>query len=162
LHVHAVKQRLPPLAAALGLLGSLVCSAAMVMALAGLLGAGVAAGAASSGDMGGMAGTSATSSPASHNSSLPAPLMSAFLFLLQAGPVILIVSIAAIALAVGVRRRVALLPVVGAGLVLYWGMYMQAARPVMYSSVVLGLATLAAAYIWSTRAIKEREARAGM
>jgi hypothetical protein len=84
------------------------------------------------------------------------------LFLLQSGPVILIVSIAAIALAVGIRRRVALLPVLVAGLVLYWGMYMQAAQLIMYSTVALGLTTLAAAYLWSTRAIKEREARTGI
>ena len=45
--------------------------------------------------------------------------------------------------------------------VLYWGMYMQAVQLIMYSSVALGLAALAAAYIWSTRAINEREARAG-
>ncbi len=157
-----MKERIPALGAALGILGSLACSAAMVAALAGLLGAGVAAGAASAGGMAGMAGTPGTHSPASQNSSLPSPVLAILLFLLQSGPVILIVSIAAIALAVGIRRRFTLLPVVVAGLVLYWGMYMQAVQLVMYFSVALGLATLATAYIWSTRAMKEREARAGI
>jgi hypothetical protein len=124
----------------------------MVMALAGLLGAGSAVSAVSAGAMTGMT---------SQNSSLPSPFLAVLLFLLQSGPVILIVSIAAIALAVGIRRRFALLPVVVAGLVLYWGMYMQAVQLIMYSSVALGLAALAAAYIWSTRAINKREARAG-
>jgi hypothetical protein len=146
-----VKERLPPLAAALGLLGSLACSAAMVAALAGLLGAGVTTG-ASMGDIGGMAGMSSAPSPA-HNSSLSSPILTALFFLVQSGPVILILSIAAIALAVGLRHRVALAPVVLAGLVLYWGMYMQAARTVMYSSIALGLAALVAAYIWSVSAI---------
>ncbi len=130
----------------------------MFIALAGLLGAG----AASAGAMTGMTGTPSFHSPVSPNSSLPTSLLEILLFLLQSGPVILIASIAAIALAVGVRRRVALVPVVVAGLVLYWGMYMQAAQLVMYSSVALGLAMLAAAYIWSTRANTEREARAGI
>ncbi len=162
LEVQVVKERLPPLAAALGLLGSLACATAMVMALAGLLGAGVAASAASAGAMTGMSGTPSSPSSASQNSSLPSPLLAVLLFLLQSGPVILIVSIAAIALAVGIRRRVALLPVVVAGLGLYWGMYMQGARLVMYSSIAFGLATLAGAYIWSARAMKEREVRAGI
>jgi hypothetical protein len=131
----------------------------MVVALAGLLGAGVTTGTASMGDIGGMAGMSSAPSPP-HNSSLSWSMQAALFFLVQFGPVILILSIAAIALAVGVRRRVALVPVVVAGLVLYWGMYMQAARPVMYSSMVLGLAALVAAYIWSMRAIKERETQA--
>lgn len=158
MHVHVVKERLPPLAAALGLLGSLTCTTAMVIAGAGLLGAGVA----SAGGMAGMDGTPGTPLAAAQNSGLPSPVLAILMFVIQSGPVILIVSIAAIALAVGIRRRVALLPVVVAGLVLYWGMYMQAAQLVMYSSVALGLATLAAAYIWSTRAIKEREAQAGI
>ena len=134
----------------------------MVMALAGLLGAGIAAGTASGGAMTGMTGTPSSPSTASQNSVLPSPLLALVLFLLQSGPVILIVSIAAIALAVGIRRRAALLPVVVAGLVLYWGMYMQAVQLAMYSSVALGLVTLAAAYIWSTRAMKERGVRAGI
>lgn len=152
-----MKERLPPVAAALGLLGSLACSAAMVMALAGILGPGVAVSAASTG---GMAGMSNTPSAATHNSSLPSPVLTALFFLIQSGPVILILSIAAIALAAGLRRRAALVPVVVAGLVLYWGMYMQAARPVMYSSVLLGLAALVAAYLWSMRAIKKHETQA--
>jgi hypothetical protein len=89
-------------------------------------------------------------------------LLAIVLFLLRSGPVILIVSIAAIALAVGVRRRAALFPVLVAGLVLYWGTYRQAVPLVMYSSVALGLVTLTAAYVWSTRAMKGRGVRAGI
>ena len=157
-----MRERLPPLAAALGLLGSLACATAMVLAIAGLLGAGVAASAASAGDMAGMAGAPSTPSPAYHNPNLASPLLAVLLFLIQSGPVILTVSIAAVALAVGIRRRFALLPVAVVGLVLYWGMYMQAVPLLMYSSVALGLATLAAAYLWSRRATEQRRVRASL
>ena len=145
-----VNGRLPAVAGALGILGSLACSTAMVMALLGLLGAGVAASASSAGDMAGM---SSAPPPVPHSSSLPAPLLSLFIFLLQGGPVILIASIAATALAVGVRRRIALVPVALAGLALYWGMYLQSTRPVMYAAVVAGLVALVAAYLSSYRAV---------
>ncbi len=62
-----------------------------------------------------------------------------------------LLSTAVLALAVGVRRRVGVMPVVLAGVVLYWGMYLQGTRPVMYAAIVVGMATLAAAYVWSTR-----------
>lgn len=148
-----MKERLPAAAGVLGILGSLACSAAMVMALVGIFGTGVAATAASSGDMGGMTSATAGSSP--HNSSLPSPLLTFLFFLFQSGPVILIVSIAAVALAVGLRRRVALLPVIVAGIVLYWGMYIQGAKLMMYSAVVVGMAALVAASVWSVRTIKQ-------
>ena len=151
-----MKEHLPSPAAAIGLLGSVACSLAMLGALVGLFGAGVAAGAASTSDMVGMNGTSGSSAMAPHNSSLPSPLTALF-FLVQYGPAILIFSIAAVALAVGIRRRVALAPLVVGGLLLYWGMYMQANRPAMYFSIGLGLAFLISAYIWSTRAIGGRE-----
>ena len=125
----------------------------MLAALVGLLGAGVAASAASTSDMAGMNGLSGSPAAAPHNSGLPTPLVSGVFFLVQAGPAILIFSIAAIALAVGIRRRVALAPLVVGGLVLYWGMYMQADRLVMYLSIGIGLAVLIGAYIWSARAI---------
>lgn len=76
-----------------------------------------------------------------HGSVVPCPLW----------PLILIISIASVALAVVIRHRIALLPVVAAGLVLYWGMYMQAAPLAMYSSVLLGLAALVASSLWSFR-----------
>ena len=155
----ALKERLSSVAAAVGLLGSVACSVAMLAALVGLLGAGVAASAASTSDMAGMNGTTRSPAPASHNSSLPSPLVSAVFFLVQSGPAILIFSIAAIALAVGFRRRVALAPLVVGGLVLYWGMYMQADRLVMYFSIGIGLAVLIGAYIWSARANRGLEAR---
>jgi hypothetical protein len=160
MQVHAVKKQLPPVAAALGLLGSLLCSTAMVIAFAGLIGAGTAATATSAGAMAGMGGTPSTPPVPSQDSSLHEPLLAIVLFLIQSGPVILIVSIAAIALAVGIRRRATLFPVVVAGLVLYWGMYMQAVKLAMYSSVALGLVTLAAASIWSMRAITSAGPRA--
>ena len=148
-----MKERLPAVAGALGILGSLACSVAMVMALVGVLGTGVAASVAFTG---GMAGMSNSPALAAHNSSLPGPLLSLFLFLFEAGPVILIVSIAATALSVGVRRRTALVPVAVAGLVLYWGMYVQSTRLVMYSAVVVGLAALVAAYLSSYRAARAK------
>ena len=128
----------------------------MVVALLGILGAGIAASAASTGDVTGMAGMSSAPPPVPHSSSLPAPLLSLFIFLLQGGPVILIASIVATAIGVGVRRRIALVPVAVAGLALYWGMYMQSTRLVMYSAVVVGLAALVAAYLSSYRATTAR------
>lgn len=85
-----MKERLPSLAAALGLLGSAACSVAMLMALVGLLGAGVAASTASTGEMGGMTGTPSSPAPAPHNSTLPSPLLTALFFLVESGPFILI------------------------------------------------------------------------
>lgn len=140
-------KRLSVVAAGLGLVGSVACSVAMVAALLGLLGAGVAG-------MAGMAGMSGDAAPTPH-SSLPASLANALFFLIKSGPVILIVSIAAVALAVAARRRVGLLPVAVAGLLLYWGMYLQATRFVMYSAMVLGLAALAGTYLWSNRPTKD-------
>ena len=150
-----MRGRLPAVAGALGILGSLACSVAMLMALVGLLGAGVASSAASTGDMAGMAGISSAPGPWPQNSSLPAPLLTLLFVLFQSGPAILVVSIVAIGLAVASRRRVALVPVVMAGLLLYWGMYLQSTRLVMYSAVAVGLAALFAAYFLSMRVIKE-------
>lgn len=143
-----MKERLPAIAGALGILGSLACSAVMVLALLGLLGAGLAASAASSDDTTGMSGMSAATAPAG-SSGLPAPLLTVLVFFFQAGPVILIASIAAVALAVGIQRRVAVIPVAVAGLILYWGMYLQSTRLLMFSAVGVGLAALIAAYLWS-------------
>jgi len=142
-----VKERLPAVAAALGFLGSVACSAAMVLALAGLLGA-------SAVSAGGMAGMSNSTASATDGSSVPSTLVRAFIFLLQSGPAILVLSTAVLALAVGLRRWVGVVPVVLAGLVLYWGMYLQGTRLVMYAAIVVGMAGLAAAYIWSTRRTK--------
>ena len=128
----------------------------MVMALAGILGAGLVTTATSTGDMTGMAGMSSAPPPAPHSSSLPAPLLSFFIFLLQGGPVIVIASIVATAIGVGVRRRIALVPVALAGLVLYWGMYLQGTRPVMYAAVAAGLVALVAAYLSSYRSVRAR------
>ncbi len=66
---------LPAVTGALGIFGSLTCSVAMVMALVGLLGAGVATTAASTRDMAGMAGTFSTLAPMPNNSALPSPLL---------------------------------------------------------------------------------------
>lgn len=141
-----MEKRLPMVAAGLGLFGSVACSVAMVLALVGLLGAGAASTAS-------MAGMSADTSPALH-SSLPAPLANVLFFLVQTGPVILMVSVASLALAVATRRRAGLLPMAAAGIVLYWGMYLQASQLVMFAAIVVGLVAMAGTYTWSTRPVK--------
>ncbi len=140
-----MRERLPAIAAALGFLGSVACSAAMVLALGGLLGVTTAASA------GGMASMSNSTSSPPDGSSVPSALVRALIFLIQAGPAILVLSTAVLALAVGLRRWGGVVPVVVAGLVLYWGMYLQGTRLVMFATIVVGIAALAAAYIWSTR-----------
>ena len=130
-----MRQRIPPLAGALGLLGSTACSVAMLLSLAGLTGAGaVGAGAA------GMAGMTGPSS---------SPLGTLLGFLVQAGPAILIVSALAMLLASVLARRWALLPVAAGGLALYWGMYLQPSRPVMDLAIGVGLASWVIAFAWT-------------
>ncbi len=142
-----MKQRLPAIAAAMGFLGSVACSAAMVLALGGLLGASAAS-------AGGMANMSSSTTSATDGSSVPSTLVRAFIFLIQSGPAILVLSTAVLALAVGLRRWMGVVPVVVAGLVLYWGMYLQGTRLVMYAAIIVGMVAFAAAYIWSTRPTK--------
>ncbi len=131
-------RRIPAVAGALGLLGSGACSVAMLLSLAGLAGAGaVGAGAAGNG----MAGM--TEAPSSSS------LGSVVGFLVQAGPAVLIASAVAMLLASVLTRLWALVPVAAGGLVLYWGMYLQADRLVMNLAIAVGLASWLIGFGWT-------------
>lgn len=125
-------------AAAAGLLGSIACSAAMVLPVLGIVSAGVAGAGAS---MAGM--TKNSTQPAASG-----PLAGLLAALAQHGPAILVVSTLAITLAVALRRPLAAIPILAAGALLYWGMYLQPTLPAMYVSIVLGLAAWLAISAW--------------
>ncbi len=127
--------------AAAGALGSLACSTSMILAALGLVGSAVAAG-SSLADMPGMGSTATTASQ-------PGPLAGLLAFLVQAGPVIMIPSIAAMVVALGLGRRVAAIPALAAGAVIYWGMYLQPRLALMYAAIAVGFFGWAALYLWS-------------
>jgi hypothetical protein len=118
-------------AALAGWIGSLSCVIAMTLAAVGAAGAGATS-------VGGMADMGSSASSAG------GPLG----FLLQYGPLILLVSIAAMTLSLASRRSIAALPALVAGAALYWGMYGQDRLPVMYAAIIVGLLTWAAAFLW--------------
>jgi len=70
-------------------------------------------------------------------------------FLVHAGPIVLLISIVAIVLAFGIRRRAAAIPALAAGAVMYWGMYLQPRLGLMDVGIVLGFFGWAALYFWS-------------
>jgi len=70
-------------------------------------------------------------------------------FLLEYGPLILLVSVALVTIGFALRRPRAAVPSLAAGAVLYWGMYAQASYLVMYVSLALGFAAWAAIYRWT-------------
>lgn len=78
-----------------------------------------------------------------------APVVGVVDFLVHAGPIILLISIVAIVLAFGIRRRAAVIPALGAGGLMYWGMYLQPRLGLMYAAIVLGLLGWAALYFWT-------------
>lgn len=79
-----------------------------------------------------------------------APTQGGFLgFLLEYGPVILLVSVALVTLGVALRRPWAAAPSLAAGAIIYWGMYAQASYSLMYLSLALGFAAWAATYRWA-------------
>ncbi len=127
--------------AAAGIVGSLACSISMTLAALGLAGTALSAGSS----MAGMQGMGAVGSSAS----TPGPLTGMIAFLVQAGPAILLLSIAAIVLAFGLRRRVAAIPALAAGAIMYWGMYLQPQVALMSMAIGLGLLGWAALYLWS-------------
>ncbi len=127
--------------AAAGVVGSLACSISMALAAFGLAGTALSAG----GSMAGMQGTGSGASTAS-KPSLPVGVIA---FLVQAGPVILVISVAAIMVAFGLRRRVAVIPALAFGVLMYWGMYLQPRLEIMYAAIGLGLLGWAALYLWS-------------
>ena len=118
-----------------GVLGTLVCMGSMLLAVVGVAGVGISAS---------MAGMS-TGAPGQAGS-LQQPGILAFL--LQAGPTILLVSIAAFALSLAMRRWMAALAALLVGGVIYWGMYGQSRLPVMYVTMALGLLGWAVVFLW--------------
>jgi len=114
----------------------------MILAALGLLGTAVSAG-SSMADMQGMGGGGGTTA------AQPGPFAGLLAFLVQAGPVIMIPSIAAMVLAFGLRRRVAAIPALAAGAVMYWGMYLQPRLALMYAAIGLGFLGWAALYLSS-------------
>ncbi len=126
------------LAGVVALLGAATCSLSMVLAVVAGVGAAAAAGAGSMSGMSGMGGGTAQQ---------PALLA----LLVQAGPVILIASVIGMSVSVMLRTRPGALPVLIAGSVLYWGMYLQPSGPVMYGAIVAGLGTWAAVIGWTNR-----------
>ncbi|MEB3031155.1 hypothetical protein [[Mycobacterium] nativiensis] len=64
-------------------------------------------------------------------------------------PVLLIVSIALVAVAFAMRRRAAVLPALLAGVVLYFSVHGQSDPIVMYAGMALGYAAWFALYLWT-------------
>lgn len=120
----------------IGVLGTLACIGAMVLAAVGVAGVGTSAA---------MSGMSAQGSV---NQSQPASILA---FLLQAGPVILLISMGAFALSLALRKWGAAVPVLLIGGVMYWGMYAQPRLPVMYVTMVLGLLGWVVLFLWVRR-----------
>ncbi len=126
--------------ALVGVLGTLTCMGAMVLAVAGVAGVGASA----VGTSAAMAGMSTGVQGQAASGQQPGILA----FLLQAGPAILLVSIGAFALSLATRRWIAAIPTLLVGGVIYWGMYGQARLPVIYVTMVLGLLGWAAVFLW--------------
>ena len=129
--MNSPRRRLALAAGIAGLLGAAACSVSMVLAVIAGAAASSAAAAASMSSMSGVAGITLNQPPA-------------IAFLIQKGPPILVASIMAMTLSVTLKRPWAALPVLVAGAILYWGMYLQAAITVMYVAIGLGLVTWAA------------------
>jgi len=127
-----------------GGLGAVACSVSMSLSALGVIGTAAAA----SGFIAGMEGmgTGDNGQPASSG-----PVASLIRFLVQVGPPLLTVSVAAITVSLGLRRRAAVIPAVLAGAVMYVGMYLQSRVPVMYASIALGLVAWTALYFWTQR-----------
>src|SRR6266568_6205960 len=119
----------------MGVLGTLACMGSMVLAVVGVAGVGISAS---------MAGMS-TGAPGQAESLQHSGILA---FLLQAGPVILLVSIGAFALSQATRRWVAAVAALLVGGVIYWGMYGQPRLPVMYVTMALGLLGWAVIFLW--------------
>lgn len=123
-----------------GVLGTLACIGAMVLAAVGVVGVGASVVGASTT----MAGMSMGSQGQVTSGQSPGILA----FLLQAGPTILPISVGAFTLSLAIRRWVAAIPVLLAGVVIYWGMYGQQSLSVMYVTIVLGLFCWTVVFLW--------------
>ncbi len=71
--------------------------------------------------------------------------------LVEVGPPLLVISVAAIAVSLGIRRRAAVIPTIIAGAAMYAGMYLQSSVPLMFASIALGLLAWASLYWWVHR-----------
>lgn len=69
----------------------------------------------------------------------------------RVSPVLLIVSIALVAVAFAMRRRAAVLPALIAGIVLYLSVHGQTDPTVMYVGMVLGYGAWIGLYLWTRR-----------
>jgi hypothetical protein len=123
-----------------GGIGAVACALSMMLAAVGIIGATAAA----SGSMANMgSGSSQTASSG---------VVGSFIrFLVEVGPPLLIISVVAITVSLGLRRRAAVIPAVLAGAVMYAGMYLQSAVPLMYASIALGLIVWTSLYVWTQR-----------
>jgi len=118
----------------------------MTAAVLGIGGAAVA----SAGAIGSMAGMADGMSSAAGSG----PIEAIVGFLVWAGPAILLLSLTAIGAATVVRRRAATGLVLVAGVVLFWGMYVQPAPSVMLGSIAVGMGALVIAYVWTQRGLR--------
>jgi hypothetical protein len=117
-------------AGALGVLGSMACTASMIAAAVGVGGAAAAAS---------MAGMTTTGS--GHPGVLGA--------LVRVGPWLIVASALLVTAAFALTRRpLTVIPALAAGAVLYAGMYAQNSLPVMYASIAVGYLTWAALLLW--------------
>ena len=121
-------------AAALGVLGSMACTASMIAAAVGVGGAAVAT------SMAGMPGMTATGT--GHRGGALGALV-------RLGPWLIVASALLVTAAFALTRRpVTAIPALVAGAVLYAGMYAQNSLPVMYASIAVGYLTWAALLLW--------------
>jgi hypothetical protein len=127
-----------------GGIGAVACSLSMALAALGIIGTAAAA----SGSTAGMEGMGSGSSGQTASSGRFGSLIR---FLVQIGPPLLIISVAAITVSLGLRRRAAVIPAVLAGAVMYAGMYLQSAVPLMYGSIAVGLIVWTLLYVWTQR-----------
>ena len=124
-------------AGALGVLGSMACTASMIAAAVGV------GGAAAATSMAGMAGMTTT------GSGHPGGALGA---LVRIGPWLIVASALLVTAAFALTRRpVTAIPAALAGAVLYAGMYAQNSLPVMYASIAIGYLTWAALALWAAR-----------
>ncbi|MBA3424274.1 MAG: hypothetical protein ACR2HO_07850 [Rubrobacteraceae bacterium] len=82
--------------------------------------------------------------------------------LLRFGPVILVVSVLLVTASVTLRRRLAALPAISGGLILYVGMYAQPNLALMYAAIVVGTVLLIIAFVASLRPTTKEVGRQAM
>ena len=119
-----------------GMLGTLTCVGAIVLAAIGIAGGGASAGMTAMGAM------------TSSGHAIGGQSLDILALLLRTGPLILLVSIAAITLSLALRRWVTAIPALLAGGIIYWGMYGQPNLSVMYITIGVGLSSWAAVFLW--------------